>query len=348
MAAHHFARNFEAGDYLESFLIAAVATVLGIRAYLDLTGYPQIGGDDLHIAHMLWGGLMMLASVVMLLSFLSRASMRIAAVLGGIGFGTFIDEVGKFVTRDNDYFYEPAIAIIYVTFVVTFLIVRIIRERRVPAEHEYLLNAVRELEEVVVDDLDKSERRRALGYLEHVDPAHPLREPLTRILRQAELVPERAPTGFEGARRRFRSTYRALAGQRAFVRAVEVFFVGQFVLRLAHIAALTWDPSATTLSALGVPGGFPPIESWTLVEWVRLVAMLVSGVFLAAGVVLLGRARLGAYLMFKRSLLVTLFVAQPFIFYEEQLSAMVGLTFNLLMLVGLELFIHRERELTDG
>jgi hypothetical protein len=32
----------------EAFVIIAIATILITRLYLELTGYPQIGGGDLH------------------------------------------------------------------------------------------------------------------------------------------------------------------------------------------------------------------------------------------------------------------------------------------------------------
>jgi hypothetical protein len=60
-------RNFGIGFYLETFLVAAIASILTIRLVLRLTGYPQLGGGGLHIAHVLWGGLLMMASIIILL-----------------------------------------------------------------------------------------------------------------------------------------------------------------------------------------------------------------------------------------------------------------------------------------
>jgi len=142
-----FIRNFAAGPHLDWFLVLAVCTVLGIRFYLRLTGYPQIGGDTLHIAHMLWGGLMMLGALIILLSFLGRGSERLAVLVGGVGFGTFIDEVGKFITQDNDYFFQPTVAIIYVVFILVYLAIRAIHRDRLATHQEYLVNALQELTE---------------------------------------------------------------------------------------------------------------------------------------------------------------------------------------------------------
>ena len=131
---HMLVLRLDAGGLLEAFLVAAVTSFLVVRFILAVTEYPTLGGTHLHIAHMLWGGLGMMAAVVMLLVSVSRLSAEIAAVLGGAGFGVFIDELGKVISRDNNYFYRPTVAVIYVIFVVLVLVFRRLaaRARRSP------------------------------------------------------------------------------------------------------------------------------------------------------------------------------------------------------------------------
>lgn len=74
-----FLRDLEAGPLLDLVLVMAVLSVLLIRFWLHVTDYPRVGGDTLHIAHMLWGGLLMLAALVMLLAFLDNRARRLAA-----------------------------------------------------------------------------------------------------------------------------------------------------------------------------------------------------------------------------------------------------------------------------
>lgn len=105
-------RDLSSPYLMELWLVSAVATILGVRLYLQLSGYPQVGGATLHIAHMLWGALAMVIAFGMLLIMASDVWKPTAAAVGGFGFGLFIDELGKFITQDNDYFYRPAIALI--------------------------------------------------------------------------------------------------------------------------------------------------------------------------------------------------------------------------------------------
>jgi hypothetical protein len=336
-------RDFHAGQYLDIFLVSAVTAVLGIRFYLWVMDYPKVGGEALHIAHMLWGGLLMLASIVVVLSFLGRRGHQFAALLGGLGFGTFIDEIGKFVTHDNDYFYRPAIALIYVSFVLTYLAVRSIHGERLATPEEYLVNALQEMENVVLDNLDQVERDRALSYLERADPADPLVVALKDVLNRTELVPVADPPLLVRLRDRAAGFYHRATRWEGFAPALVAFFGVQLVLKLLQVLAmLFWETLDVAIFA-----ELPPLdrlaEGLSLIDWLQFGSSLLSGLFVLLGVVWLRHSRLQALRMFQRSILVSIFLTQVFMFYHHQWNALVMLAINLLILPPLNFMIERER-----
>src|SRR5258705_4765691 len=91
-------KSADGPGYLQLLVLSGIATVLTTRTYLAIAGYPRIGTGTLHIAHVLWGGLLMLAGLASALLFVGTAARICAALLGGVGLGLFVDEVGKFVT----------------------------------------------------------------------------------------------------------------------------------------------------------------------------------------------------------------------------------------------------------
>ncbi|HUP00716.1 MAG TPA: hypothetical protein VM737_04245 [Gemmatimonadota bacterium] len=341
-----FVRNFRAYDHLQAFVVSAVSAILAIRLLLHLTGYPSIGGDALHIAHVLWGGLLMLAAMIVLLSFLSEATVRLAAILGGFGFGAFIDEVGKFVTRDSDYFYQPAVALMYVTFVLLLLAAHAIHGRREHSEQEYLLNALREMEELALHDLDEEEARRARRYLDRSDPHNPLAAALRTALTGVELVPLAGPLPIARARDALRRGYRRIARLPRFDQAVILVFVGQLAIKLAYgailvfLVGLGWD---RILDWRIVGRVAERIQDLTTAQIAQLAASALSGVFVLLGVVrILARRRLAAYRMFESAILVSILLVQVFSFYNEQFAALIELAFNLTMLIVLRSMIALE------
>jgi hypothetical protein len=334
-------RDLDAAQHADLFLVAAVSSVLAIRFGLFLSGYPQIGGAQLHVAHMLWGGLLMLAALILLLGFVGRRPRRVAALIGGVGFGAFIDEVGKFVTRDNDYFYRPAVALIYVAFVLVYLAMRTLHRR--PATREELLaNVLQEAEQAVVGDLDRRERDRALLWLERAGTELPFARALAPLLRDAPLVPLRPPGPLARARRWLLARYERHAAHPRFATAVIAFFVGQLVLKLAQVLALTSmrtgmrSPFDLGLWALGA-------DRYRTAEWLQLASSLLSAAFVLRGVLAIRASRYQGLRWFQRSILTSVFLTQVFMFYREQWGALVLLGFNLVVLTGLNFALGHER-----
>ncbi len=79
-----YLRSVYAETLLEDFFIAAILSVIGIRFYLWATGYPQISGGGLHIAHVLFGGILMMIAMVTLIAFITLKARRIGAIVGGL------------------------------------------------------------------------------------------------------------------------------------------------------------------------------------------------------------------------------------------------------------------------
>jgi hypothetical protein len=81
---------------------------------------------------------------------------------------------------------------------------------------------------------------------------------------------------------------------------------------------------------------------FSIIDWAQFVFPGVSGLLIAMGIMILPRSRLGAYLMFRRSILVSIFLTQVLSFHEHQLLALLGLVPNVLILVALRYMITHE------
>lgn len=339
-----------ASDRIEAFLVSSVFAILGIRLFLDLTGYPQVGGDTLHIAHMLWGGLFMLVAIILLLSFVGRATQWTAAILGGLGFGTFIDEVGKFVTKDNDYFYQPAIAIMHVVFVLTYIVARWILTSRSFSKEEYLVNALLEMEELALSDLDGEEKARTLRHLEQADPENPLVPALQQVLADARLVPRGVPPLSIRIKHSWMGLYRRLVSLPGFATALILFFVFRLAVSLYQgtVLILVFGMGMDTVSDLRFAADWVDrLSGLPVTGWGELFASSLSSLFALGGILVLTRSRLRGYYWLQRSVLVSVLLTQVFMFYREQFSAVLGLLINISLLVILDLMIRQEQVLEE-
>ena len=74
-------------DFLLLMIAAFAVTVAGRGWFLALTGYPKVGGGGLHVAHMLWGGLLLVIAALLPLLFVGRRMLLLSALLAGVGVG---------------------------------------------------------------------------------------------------------------------------------------------------------------------------------------------------------------------------------------------------------------------
>jgi hypothetical protein len=147
-------RRDQAGNYLLTSLVAFAVTVIVTRAFLELTGYPQIGNDVLHIAHALWGGLLLFVAALLPLALANRWAVQTSALLGGVGTGLFIDEVGKFITQANDYFFPPSLSIIYGFFLLTVFVYLAFRRPQRQDPRKAMYRVLEGLQDALDGDLD--------------------------------------------------------------------------------------------------------------------------------------------------------------------------------------------------
>jgi len=339
----HLVRAADA-DLLDTFLVSAVATLLIIRVFLEATGYPQLGGNGLHIAHVLWGGLGMLAAIVLLLLFLSSTTRLIAAVVGGAGFGAFIDELGKFVTSDNDYFFKPTAVLVYALFVVLFLATREVRRFRALSPEECLVNSVELAKKLAVGTLTADERDRALELLARADQSHPLVAPLRESLLSAK------PAPVEFARVRWVSSagsrrYAALVSNRWFRRVIAGLFILAGVVFLLSITATVAVIAGTLLGIEEARAALDEADGGTIASLIQAVATLAAGVLIVKGVFALRGSRIRAYRAFELAILVDLLLAQPLAFLDTGFGAAADVFIDLALLATLRYMQAQERRL---
>ncbi len=349
------ARNADFGALQETFLVCAASTILIIRTELWLTNYPQLGGHGLHIAHLLWGGLLMLLAIGLLVTFLGRSSRRTAAVVGGVGFGFFIDELGKFVTSDNDYFFKPAAAMIYAIFIALFLANRAMRRRRGLSAAERTSNAVELLGEAARGGFSEQDRRRALALLDGVDPDDRLAAGLRDLVTRLDAGPARRPGTWTRLARGLRERLAVAASRRLLGSAVKWTldgwavtwsFAGWAVLSILTAGELVLD----LLPGLQLAGDeltgheSDALGTLSAINVAHLAATVTSALLVAVGVVRIsGGARLDGYRVFELALFVSILVTQLFAFVESQFAAALGLSIDILLLLAVRAILEHER-----
>ena len=114
---------------------------------------------------MLWGGLLLVVAALLLQLFVGRRALVLSSLAAGVGVGLFIDEVGKFITESNDYFFAPAAPIIYGAVLLLVLVWLRVRTDDRPSVAEATQGAIEAVRDLADGRLSLSDRDRAVSRL---------------------------------------------------------------------------------------------------------------------------------------------------------------------------------------
>ena len=337
MARHLFYRNVRARDHLEIFLVSAISSVLLLRFFLSISGYPQVGGGNLHIAHMLYGGLLMLVAMTLNLSFLGARIQRVAAFLGGLGFGVFIDELGKFLTKDNNYFFRPTIGLIYAIFIILYLTFNFLSRPNRLTQREYELNALSQLEEAVLKNLNSADKRRIGQLLARSNQNSPITQELKKMLARLDTVPPPEPNRFQRFLSAADRQYERFWHNRASSRLIGTLFIAQAAVFLVITLATVFNNFDDIKSIFHAHDSY---ANRLIIG--QLITSFVAGAYAVAGALKILGSRLEAFELFHRAVLINLLLTQFFVFSRIQFGAIPGFLVNLMLLVALRYAITEE------
>ena len=306
------------GAQLDTFLVCAAAGVVINRSILIVLGYPQIGSrkpDGIHISHSIYGGFAMMIAICIGIAFLHPNVRWFVAVVAGLGFGWYVDELGKYVSNAG-YLFEPALALIYVVFIAMFLAIRALANHRF-GDDDAVANALESLKAAALGSLDDAQRRDALLRLDRNGPDSPFAAHVRELLADAPASPARPPSRLRRLRTAIRTRYEAWAHTRSFTTIINVFFIFVAVGTVGEVVGLSLDG----------PGIKRPSEK------LASIAASVAGIFIVIGVVRLRKSLLSAYRWFDRALLIWILVVQVYLFADRQFEAILGLAVDVVMWV---------------
>ncbi|HWS49196.1 MAG TPA: hypothetical protein VN174_04070 [Candidatus Methanoperedens sp.] len=166
-------KRLDASSKLLEFLIWAILSLFGTRIFLVVFDNPIIGRGDWHFAHVLWGGLFMLIGIIIFLVNYGKKSIKYASIFSGIGWGMFIDEIGKYVTSDNNYWFRPAIIFIYISFIILFLLYRFLERKTPPTKSSLWHELLESCQEIIDSDIEKKEKKEILKKIRNIEKLTP-------------------------------------------------------------------------------------------------------------------------------------------------------------------------------
>lgn len=326
-------RESRATTYFAVLFGTSVLTILAIRAFLAITNYPKLGGDGLHIAHMLWGGMFMLLSIMTLIYIHGHRAKILASFFGGVGFGFFIDELGKFITNDNDYFYKPTAMLIYIIFLLLWGLMEWLDNYTPHTPRQKFVDMLTRVRDgaingisydentrirLLLNDLKMSKKDQDL-FLDYVNRYAPVYQPQSWIQQSnARLL-------------KFSLLIRSLIKSKISNIMIYVVVAVSTILSFAVLVVALIDKKNIFDLYINTP---------VFIEIGLMLSVVITMYCVLIGVINTKINWQKTLIWYRRALLVNIFGTQVFLFYINQFSAVFGLVFSLLLLYVLKVMLE--------
>lgn len=343
-------KRINASNQLLEFLIWAILSLLGTRLFLVVFGNPIIGRGDWHIAHVLWGGISMLIGIIIFLVYYGKNSIRYGSIFAGIGWGMFIDEIGKYVTKDNNYWFRPAVIFIYISFVLLFFLYRLLEKKTSQTRSSRWYELLEDFQELIDGDLEISEKKKLLSKLKKFETLTPsagerkILSDLKSLIKST--TPLRDKPRFNLTKliaSSLQMTYNRLFKKR-------LVFYGLFTYSLWYIFDKIFDTvkllfNSHKLSLLQKYYSHYDFFSRTDVYMISLkfiTEVFVAALFAIGLIYWLRKKTVKGIRFYQLGLLVNIFIGSILKFYFEQFSAVLSLILALIIWAWLDSY-RRER-----
>jgi uncharacterized membrane protein len=222
------------------------------------------------------------------------------------------------------------VAVIYVTFVATFLATRTLIGRRTLRPNEALANALALLGSTLDRPIEPDDRARIHRLLRQADPESELTVLLRRYVSGLPGIPD-TESPIERIRRGLGDAYRAVMANPWSERALVVGVIAYTAFAVIGVLVVT-----TEAPAPGAP------ETSAAATVAQLISTLAGAVLVARGILSLHASHADAYRWLMRGLLVWILITQVFVFYSSQLAGLGGLVVDLVAYGSLRFALARE------
>jgi hypothetical protein len=328
-----------ASGLIAAMLVWSVLSVLGTRLFLELTGNPVIGRGHWHIAHVLFGGIFMMGAMISILAFEGTKLRKNMAMLFGIGWGLFVDEVGKYVTMDNNYWFRPAIMIIYMSFVILFLIYRYLERMQSKDNRTVFYSVLGQLEELAENDLEVTEKKRLKMNLQKIIDtdrgkmklmAMAMMESVSKI----RAIGDKKERGLRVIGQKvFTTTYDKLLRRNLVMYGLLAYSVYYAIDKIVDVLRISTSPQKMMMiERFYRDYDFFGKSDVYLIVFKMVFDMVAAILFLAGARYLWSKKRLRGIRFFRYGLYVSILLGSIFKFYFEQLGAVVDVLLGVIML----------------